>query len=188
MVQGDLRGSLLQEIENNINNIDAIIIDLIDERGGVMAYPNGGIFTPHAKHAKAATKTWSDMGTAYWNLGTQSFFDAFQGSAQRFAAFLKEHGLLQKTVVLDIPYALRYHQGDPKIDKDLFDRQMTTAIPTNENMMKLYAIMDSAGFKAAGLRDRIPFMDGAHVWGQAPFHYSLDDYQAMESAVLSALD
>lgn len=184
MASRDFQGSLLNGLEEQKEEIDILIIDLIDERRGVMKYPDGGVFTPTIENKSALVGHYEDLGTQHLEFGTDAFYGAFAREAIAFKNFLLERNLFEKTLILDIPLALAYDKSDSSIDATRAKNHLKWAPKMNERLRELYQLLEAMSFPVAGLSDQTPLMSGGHRWGQAPYHYQDTIYELIYERVI----
>lgn len=187
MVMRDFEGSLLKRLKAESGQTDLIVIDLIDERRGIMRYPNrGGVFTRTRENQAALIKTYDDVPAEYLEFGSAEYLRAFEFAAERFAGFLDRLNLKNRTILLDVPLALDYDKLDPDVDVPRAEDHLTWAPAMNDTLIEIYEVMDRCGFKSTNLRQQLPLMNPHHRWGQAPFHYQEKFYREMVERVSEA--
>lgn len=185
MALRDFEGSLLKALDRQKDTLDVIIIDLVDERRGVMKYPGGATFTRSRENESALIGRYEDLGAEYLEFESDSFYGAFAREAVAFKKVLTKYGLLEKTIILDIPLALTYDSKDPNIDTQRAEDHLQWAPRMNDQLLNLYELLDALGFTTAGLSNLQPLMSSTHKWGQAPFHYQDSTYELIHDAVMT---
>lgn len=180
IVASDWSGNLLHEVDVALGDgsVDALLWDLTDERYGVHWFPDGGV----------ATRTVDVQGTSLMKLlppethvpfGSPEHLEGWDMAADEFATFLRARGLLEKTMVLRIPWAARSVDGSPVPASAGMD-----AKAAEEAFEPYFSRLKALGFAVADLRQGPEALaDPGHRWGLAPFHYAPEVYERIVAAL-----
>lgn len=172
MLSSDLRGSLLDDIDRTSGKTDVLLMDFIDERGGVLEYQHGRFITNSLELKKSGLLENFPIIRAI-NFGTDEHFALWRTAFDRFAEFLEAKGLGRKLVLVRAAWA------DGSVEGDIFPLPGSNLLPASMNA--LYAryydyaqqVWDTSVIEVPtefcmSVRD--------HKWGLAPFHYGLPFY------------
>lgn len=109
MVLNDLNGNGVAHIVQNASNLDLIFIDLTDERRGFWLFPDETVMTNSLElEACGATLAASANGARLIKLGSNEHFDAWKAGFGSLIDQLSAHGLLSKSIFLDMEWATVY--------------------------------------------------------------------------------
>ena len=106
MVTSDLKGSGVERIVKNADDLDVVLIDLVDERRGFWKFPDGKTMTNsiEVESCGAAREARRD-GARLVDFGTDEHFDAWRSGYIKLIDGLIGAGLWEKTILLDIEWA-----------------------------------------------------------------------------------
>ncbi|MDE5832791.1 MAG: hypothetical protein K2H64_07395 [Desulfovibrio sp.] len=164
----DFKKRLLPALEKT--DFDILLIDFIDERLGVVRYPDGRTVTYSAELIESGFKAGDKL--VKW--GTEEAFQLWLESWKKFIKFCAQRDILRK-LVINAPYwATKTSDGSsmgnytPKI-----------LARNNEYLAKIYreAARDIPPDRFIVYPDSALISDAAHKWGSAPFHYTPDFYE-----------
>jgi len=106
MVTGDLKGNGVERIVKHADDLDLVLVDLVDERRGYWLFPDGSTMTNSLEvESCGAAKDAVRAGARLVEFGSDEHFAAWKNGFQRFIAELREAGLWERTVLLDIEWA-----------------------------------------------------------------------------------
>lgn len=179
ILTGDLEGNLLWEVSRN-KNVDLIIWDLVVERSGVWEFADGSIATNSSELRRVWSAPKLRRSARKIDFGTREHLRRWQGAASLFVEFLNLNGLKEKTIVLAPEWAERRADG-VKTGKI----RGASAKRYNRTYEKYYTILEQLGVPVAKIPDTVA--DPNHKWGNAPFHYTLPTYRALENEIETAL-
>lgn len=111
MVTGDLSGDLPSALATAAPELDLLLVDLVDERGGVIDVD--GAYVTKLSEFWSSGGQRATRGMEHHPFGTDLHFALWQASAVRFVRQLVDLELVPKTVVLRTPWASRYDDGEP---------------------------------------------------------------------------
>lgn len=175
MFHGDLAGDAVARLEAYVSehpdSEKLLVIDLVDERNGVVLTPSGVLTY---SYEAARDGLFQDM-PAEWTLlhfGTRRHFSAFRQSADFLQSELKRLNLWNNTRVFATSWATRMTTGERAPES-------MGMHPRRANWLyrPYFAYLRKKGWTLIQ-PPLTPLGDPHHKWGPAPFHYSPDYYQA----------
>ena len=102
-VQEDVQASLMDRVRGHAASADLLIWDISDERFGLVSTADSTYLTRSPQLRKSAVVL--PAGSKEIPFGTEQHFALWERASTDFVNFLKEVQLLEKTVLLDIPWA-----------------------------------------------------------------------------------
>lgn len=106
MVTSDLKGSGLERIVTEASDLDAVLLDLVDERRGFWLFSDGMTMTNSLEvESCGAARTARRGGARLLEFGTDEHFTAWKSGYIKLIDGLKGAGLWEKTILLDIEWA-----------------------------------------------------------------------------------
>jgi hypothetical protein len=179
-IESDLRGDLVARLTAVADRTDLLLWDLTDERHGCVRFPDGTCATCTVESlGSAPLKAALEAGT-HLQFGSGEHFRAWAKRAEDFVTTLSEHRLLDRTLVLAVPWAERDRDGRPAPWS--MGQSASTA---NRRFQRYHAHLESLGLPLARVDE--PTFDPNHKWGPAPFHYEPWVYADLRRKVLSSL-
>lgn len=181
LFRGDLEGDALERIllstRSRSPEEQAIVIDLIDERGGIHLHPSGSAITRSIDgHDRGAYESLGGEWTLH-AFGSLKHWTMYAEAAERVKEELSHAGLFERTRVLGAAWAEYDENGDPVPGSFGF-----TPAKANDVLEGYYELLRSAGWHLLdpGIE---AIADSQHKWGPAPFHYAPDYYEALSAAL-----
>jgi hypothetical protein len=165
-LDNDIKSTLLKYVRRYAREIDVLVIDLSDERHGVVQLPDGTVVT-HSREladsglleALPGRKTMiSPVSERHWML--------WEASANRLFNALSELGLREKTLVLDAPWPEVSGPGDALGEY----RDLETA-DVNAYFSECCAHVRSLGFTVATLPKELR-LASERKRGSVPFRFA----------------
>lgn len=182
MYKSDLAGNALEQIAAMAKQCDnpLLIVDLMDERGGILEGPDGSVITtePNAVGRGVLNK----VGPS-WNRHLFSSLEYFFRLAKTLPSIqrsLEEMGIWDRTYLLPARWAEIDDQGNPT--KTILFKSVQAA---NEHYGDVYEMFSEAGWKSLPIEDLTPVAKVGHQWGLAPFHYTDDYYKGITREILA---
>ncbi|WP_436326748.1 DUF6270 domain-containing protein [Brevibacterium sp. FAM 27836] len=106
MVTSDLKGTGTARIVKKAVELDAVLIDLVDERRGFWLYPDGTTMTNSIEvESCGAARNARRSGARLIEFGTDEHFRMWKSGFDTLIAGLKEAGIWERTILLDIEWA-----------------------------------------------------------------------------------
>lgn len=176
-VMGDARGDLTARLHRHAESVDLLLVDLCDERHGVIRFADGAHITRSVDlMGHAELKLLADRGRTV-TLGDDNHFIQWQHAADRFAGWLGAVGLRDRTLVLNPQWAERCADGTPTPSS-----MGLSAADANERYARYVHHLAQLGLPI--VTSIAPEADTAHRWGAAPFHYAPQVYDELGQQLL----
>lgn len=106
MVTSDLQGSGLDRIRKTRDDVDLVLIDLVDERRGFWVFPDGTTMTNSIEAEASGAASEAELaGARLVDFGSEEHFKAWRRGFIALVDGLKEAGLWEKTLMLDVEWA-----------------------------------------------------------------------------------
>jgi len=180
MVEGDWRGSFVQDLRANAEAVDLILWDLCDERHGVRQVD----MDPPAFVTRSVESISSGIDGALsqhrqLNVGEPEHFELFCDRLANLTVLLTSLGLQTKLLVVAPAWASTANDGTAAPKSFTW-----TASDANRAFAPYYsAIAETTHAPIVNLPDKLVVADANHRWGAAPFHYIEDAYQHLADAI-----
>ena len=177
VVRGDVRGDFLETVERLSPKVDLLLIDLIDERGGVV-HVNGGYVTKLAElwNAGGAAATARGRRIAF---ATDDHFALWSAATHRIAERLRALDLFDRTLVLRTPWASTMPSGaDVPVPS-----WMTRPDTANAQYVRYFAHLEALGHRIVSLPESQAQSTESHRWGPSPFHYTDEAYTFLAAEI-----
>lgn len=179
MLSSDLKGSLLDDMGRISEKTDLLLMDFIDERGGVLEYQPGRFITNSLELKKSGLLESFPIIRAI-NFGTDEHFALWSTAFDRFAEFLLAKGLRQKLVLVRAAWA------DGSVEGDTFPLPGSNLLPASMNALYTryydYAV-HTWGTSVIEVPAEFCISVRDHKWGLAPFHYGLPFYNYVTDSI-----
>lgn len=179
MVRGDLAGDLYPALTQHAASTDIVLVDLVDERGGVIRFDDA--------YATKLSEFWgaggreASVGAAQIPFGTDEHFEMWRAGALRFVGALRAAELLDRTLVLHAPWATRYDTGS-QLE---IPSWMTDPTDANAQYTRYIDVLKQCGLRVAELPADLARTSEDHQWGPSPFHYQQSAYEFFAEAITS---
>lgn len=173
----DAAGDLEAQLAKVADRTDILLWDLTDERLGVIEAAPECFLTRSTEGMTARLYEWA--GDRLLELGTDGHLHQWERALPRFRAVLERCGLLERTVLLNAPWALRTAAGEPTVSSWGLTAQEANC------MIAEYVEEVCKELPVPVLRvpDELVVADTRHRWGSAPFHYLPDFYKWVTTQV-----
>lgn len=181
MVAEDGLSSLLPLLAQEADRIAGLVWDLTDERLGVYRVGDGYV-TRSVDLVTSGRDTALAEQHPHVPFGTPEHLELWTGALDRFVADLRTLGLLDRTLLLAVPWAERTASGVPTGPTMSFD-----AATANRLYTPYYAAARERGVPVHELPVSAVRADPGHQWGEAPFHYDERTYDTICRAIEARL-
>lgn len=172
MVRSDWAGDAWSQIvEAARGGLDALVLDFTDERFGVFRYQVREVVT-RSIDMMGTPLEGATEGAEFWDFGSAMHLRAWSFVVESFAGRLRELGLLEKAVVLRVPWASVTEEGRAVAGPLGLD-----PVRANDLYVPYYEAAVRAGFRMIDLSDFPVFAEPLHQWGLAPYHYTIEVYE-----------
>ncbi len=172
MIRADFAGGLFGRLESLAGEIDVLLWDLADERHGIYRFADGTIVTRSIDTIRTPVVDELLSQAEHIEFGTSEHLQLWRKRVDAFDEFLRAHDLFERTVVLEVPWALRTTEG-----KTTPWSMGVRATDANKRYRPYYDYLRQRGHHVVELREADVLADPDHRWGLAPFHYTPDVYQ-----------
>lgn len=173
MLTADVAGDLTGQLAQHGPDADVLLWDLTDERHGIYEFADGSIITRSIDviSVPEALTELEDAAERRLPFGDEEHFRRWSARAEEFAASLRELGLFERTVVLQVPWALVTVTGEPTPWS-----MGVRAADANAQYARYYQHLRELGFAVLEMQPLAVLADPEHRWGLAPFHYTAEVY------------
>ena len=172
MVEYDLQSVLTEKLRDAADANDVLLLDIVDERVGVMGTAQGYI-TYSPEFMRSAWR--DDLETSKLiSFGSDRHFELWQQAAENLRNALVLLGLFDQTFLIRADFATESIQGD-----DLTKGITFTPTMRNKQYVRYYEHAEQLGFTLLRPPQELAVATRSHQWGLAPFHYIDDDYAAI---------
>nr|WP_241429388.1 DUF6270 domain-containing protein [Agrococcus sp. ARC_14] len=172
MIRADFVGNLLDRLDGMAGELDVLLWDLADERHGVHRFPDGSIVTRSIDTIRAESVSSVLEEAEHIPLGSNDHFALWTKHVDAFDERLRKLNLFDRTIVLDVPWALRTTEG-----KTTPWSMGVRAGDANKNYQRYYDYLRQTGHHMVELPVEKVLADPNHRWGLAPFHYTPEVYR-----------
>lgn len=176
MADGDVRGDAIDRIEEVSSRIDLLLMDLCDERLGIVDLGERGVLTRSVERIAADEQGVLDARGRVLTFGSDDHFDAWKPAALRCIRELTRLGVLQRTVLLAPAWAL--------VDEEAEATPSSFGVSASEHNAALgryVGVFADAGVRVVGVD--VTLADSQHQWGPAPFHYHSVSYDELVAGI-----
>jgi hypothetical protein len=164
---GDIKSNLLQHLRRHAADIDLLVIDLTDERLGVVRLPDGSYVTHSSELVSSGWLDTVEGRKPTVDVATEEHWTLWESSADRLFNALTSMGLREKTIVLNTPWAEVTELGEPV---DRF-RGGTSTAGLNAYFAECCAHVRTLGYTVLTLPEELRYAASDHKWGTAPYHF-----------------
>lgn len=184
MVDEDLGSTLLDRLREHADRIEVLLLDLTDERLGVLELPDGSRVTwsQELRESEAVPQAKEDGAlrgdVPVVEFGTPRHRELWAEAAERVVATLAEGGLLERTLLLDVPWAARTSAGTP-----IRGYQGRPVEEWNPIVADYAAVLTGLGVRSLTLPADLAVGADDHQWGQAAYHYADAAYAHLRDGI-----
>jgi hypothetical protein len=177
IVRGDLAGDLPAMLSAAPEELDVVLIDLVDERGGVIDI--GGAYATKLSEFWSAGGREATRGMPHITFGSDAHFELWRDGMARVLAQLDDLGLRSRTVVLKTPWARCYDDGQPLPIPDW----MMPPADADRLYERYFDYLAEAGLQVVELPAELARTPRDHQWGPSPFHYVKEAYDYLAEGI-----
>lgn len=170
-MRGDIEGSLPRALKQLPSDVDLLLFDLVDERGGVVQFKDGYV-TKLAEFWGHGGREMS-RGREIVEFGSEQHFSLWSAAASTLIDILTEQSLLEKVLILRIDWAETYKDGTPYKAPDW----MLQPSAANSLYPRYFDFLEDKGCRIITVPLHLAVTDASHQWGPSPFHYSSEAYE-----------
>lgn len=164
---GDIKSNLLQHLRRHAADIDLLVIDLTDERLGVVRLPDGSYVTHSRELVSSGRLRMVEGPKPTIDVATEQHWTLWESSADRLFNALTAMGLREKTIVLNTPWAEVTELGEPVENF----RGGTSTAELNAYFAECCAHIRTFGYTVLTLPEDLRYAASDRKWGTAPYHF-----------------
>lgn len=177
MVAEDRASSLLPLLAHEADRVAGLVWDLTDERLGVYRVGDGFVTRSVDLITSGRDATLAAQHPLV-EFGTQEHLALWVDALERFVADLRTLDLLDRTVLLAVPWAERTTSGARTGASLTFDAEAANGL-----FAPYYDAARARGVRVHALPVASVRADPQHRWGEAPFHYDEATYRTLGRAI-----
>lgn len=178
LVRDDFTSSVPATLRARPDEVDLLLVDLVDERLGVVGLPGGGFLTRSQELLDSGLLEALPGGALrVIPFATEEHFALWRPAAERYVDLLRETGLLERTLLVEATFAATTDAGGPATQW-----WGEPAEAWNEAYRRYHDVLAQAGVRTHVIGERAVACS-THQWGPAAYHYADDAYLAIAAAV-----
>lgn len=181
-VMDDLRSTLFGKVTEQAANTDLFVIDLLVERLGVLALPDGSYVTRTPNLNKTGAIGDLFLGAPWVKFNTPEHFRLWTLAAINLVDRLREAGMVERTLLVETPWASTTLTGTPV--------KPFVGWPTEKVdgwYEPYYSVLKGLGIRSIRIPEELVFSDDEHKWGASPFHYAPATHEWLAGQFRAAL-
>lgn len=182
MVRGDLESNAVPTLESRAAEIDGLVIDLIDERLGLLPLARGSFATDSQELRASRIRAQLPHTGTRIPFGTPEHLALWRSAAEAFVEKLDHVGLRSRTVVLATPFASSMATGAP-----VAPFLQVPASTWNAAYASYFLAVEELGLEVVHLPADLAISDDHHRWGPSPYHYADSAYAWLMNEVRKRL-
>lgn len=177
LVRDDVASSMAATLRARAGEVDLLLLDLVDERLGVIGFPGGGYVTRSQELLGSGLLGLLPDAPPILPFASEEHFALWRAAAERYVALLREVGLLERTLLIAATFAATTDAGGPATQW-----RGEPAAAWNERYRRYHAVLTEAGLRTFVVGERA-VASSTHQWGPSAYHYVDDAYRAIAAAV-----
>ncbi|KKI19819.1 MULTISPECIES: DUF6270 domain-containing protein [unclassified Leucobacter] len=167
MLEGDFRSTLFAEIAAHAPGADIVLLDIVDDRFGVIEMLPGRYATLSAELSGSGFLLGDRLlRRRRLMLGDPEHLRRFRTAAELVKRALIEAGAWERTILIRAPYATESVEGD-----SLVGDYATGSDVWNERYAEYYTALEELGFRMISPASDLVYSTRTHQWGPHPIHY-----------------
>lgn len=172
MLEHDITSRVLPQLASLNDQI--YLVDLIDERGGVLELEDGGFVTDLSELRHSG---WRKLvgSVRKHSLGEETHLELFRDSIDPVLEVIGG----PRTVIIKSNFAEFTDQGEP-----VPDYGGTSSAEWNELYEPYFTLLEESGLQVLEAPAELCIADSKHQWGVAPYHYVPDFYHWVSDQLL----
>ncbi|TRY17799.1 hypothetical protein FOJ82_11040 [Tessaracoccus rhinocerotis] len=181
-VMDDLNSTLFGKITEQAGSTDLFVIDLLVERLGVLALPDGSYVTRTPSLHKSGAIGDLFLGAPWIKFNTPEHRRLWTVAANNLVDRLRELGMVSRTLLVETPWASTSLTGTPV--------KPFLGWPTEEVdrwYEPYYEVLRGLGIRSIRIPEELVLSDDEHKWGASPFHYAPAAHEWLVGQFRSAL-
>ncbi|GGG64061.1 hypothetical protein GCM10011374_29510 [Kocuria dechangensis] len=177
-VSDDFASRAVVRLRGKIKETDLLLLDLVDERLGVLSWPGSRWVTRSSELKHSGVLGSLSHRPVHVAFGTSRHLQLWSVALQRFTHRLRHAGLLDRVVVVRAPWADVTVQGDA-----LPSFAGHTIAEVNAMFERYYALLENLGYRSIELPSELAVSDREHRWTAAPYHYQKPAYEYLAQEI-----
>lgn len=170
MVVNDFDSSIGSTLAERASDIDVLVLDLVDERLGVVAVGGGRYLTRSQELLDSHLLERLPHASPMIPFGSNDHFALWVPAASAFIGLLQQTGLVARTLLIEATFASHTDVGTPA--NKWWKRP---ARHWNKAYERYYKLFKDAGIRTHVIGDEA-IAASDHKWGPAAYHYVDDAY------------
>lgn len=176
--RSDAHGSALERLGTH-NDIDVLLLDLVDERLGVLR--NGSKFVTRSVDA-LSHDVYVEIRWQHIPFGSWEHFKLFTEAWDKYSRQLKELELFDKAVMIQSTWATwttEYKRCKRSMNMPTWKMNLVYE--------PYFSVVRQTGIPTIRAPRSLCVADPNHVWGEAPFHYTREFYDYLTNAIIKCV-
>jgi hypothetical protein len=176
MLEWDERSEAPSLLRREAGDLDLILWDIVDERLGYFAFPDGGIVTNSIERIALNGSPFMMAGARHVHFGSEEHFEMFRIALEQFRNLLEQENLLRRVALLAPAWAVADELGART------PSSFGTDAASGNRLSHRYIEAIQSTIRPPILCPTVPTQaDSNHRWGSAPFHYQQSVYSDLVS-------
>lgn len=165
MLNGDIQSNLIHTVRRAAPSTDLLVMDFHVDRSGIFLNPDGSFLTPSRELTQSGALKGL-RGVTRIELGSERHTRLWTTAAKRFVGRLEEYNLLEKSLVIDAPWAEQDEKGVP-----FGDHNGRPVREVSENISALTGILAGLGVNVVRMPSEVAEAPIVHKWGRGAYHF-----------------
>lgn len=181
MINGDIQSNLIPAIQKSASTTDLLVMDCHIERVGTFKLSDGTFVTSSSELARSGLMK-NQSGFTRVSLGSEQHAKLWAQAAERFVEQLDRVGLVEKTLVINAPWAEHDEAGVAFASSGKMSNR-----EKSESISALTETMASHGVKVATMPSEVAVAPLEHKWGRGAYHFGTEAMDWVASQMLDEL-
>lgn len=181
MLNGDIQSNLIPAIHKAAPTTDLLVVDCHIERVGAFKLSDGSFVTSSTEMGRSGLMK-NQSGFTRVSLGTEQHTKLWAQAAERFVEQLDRAGLVEKTLVINAPWAERDEAGVAFEDSGKMSNR-----EKSESISALTNILANRGVKVATMPPEVAVAPVEHKWGRGAYHFGAEAMNWVAGQMLNEL-
>lgn len=178
MLIKDFSSSIRATLTERPKEIDLLVLDLVDERVGVVPVGSGRYLTRSQELLDSGLLKHIPEARAPVHFGSDEHFALWRPAAATLLGVLQQTGLLARTLLIEATFAARTDTGAPA--SRWWNK---SARHWNKVYARYYKVFKDAGVRTHVIGDDA-VADSQHKWGPSAYHYVDHAYLGITRSIL----
>lgn len=184
-LEGDIRGDVIEQVAAHMDDMDALVWDILIDRNGVVRTADGKYITYSYDLDEAGVfRRMKETGLfGEWvRFGTDHHFALWTAAVDRFLANLELHGLTNKLILIIAPWATTMDDGGAPV----YGGREPTPDEANALYSRYYDYLTKTkNVRSITIPKAVAIGKRKHKWGPAPYHYVDAAYEHIREALMT---